>query len=841
MNPWQAAVKRLMDVTLGAVALVAAMPVMALIALAVALDSSGPLVYGARRVGRHGREFTMWKFRSMARGADRVGPAVTGSYDFRVTRVGAFLRRTKLDELPQLVNVLAGQMSLVGPRPEAPTYVDRWTDAERGVLAMRPGITGPTQVAYLDEEELLVGDPDEVYETELMHAKLAVDLDYVRTYTLRRDLAILWRTLVGILSAGERRSNRPRRRYTLGERLASARLSPILLDAFLAALAAALAVGLRIDRNNIFAAVATYWIFVPLAALVRPAGFLIAGAYLRVWRYPTVSDAALIVSSLAAGSLIMTILVFVVMQPWAVPGTLGFPRSALIIEFVLSLLVLGGIRFASRVRQEGLDEADGGGPSVAGPPRPVLIHGAGEAGALLAREMRRNRALRLEPVAFLDDDPAKRGQRIYGIEVVGALEDLPRVVAEREVSEVIVALPRIGGDRLRRIVALCEAAGVAVRTLPAVNELLDETVSVNRVRPVRVEDLLRREPTDIPEGPMRALVAGRTVLVTGAGGSIGSELCRQVAGLGVGRLVLFERAETPLFYIDEELRRKFAGIDVAAVIGDVTDEAAVARVFERERPAVVFHAAAQKHVPLSEANVAATVWTNVRGTRLVAEAAARAGVEALIFISTDKAVDPSSVMGATKRVGEELVRTIGAEAAGRFVIVRFGNVMGSQGSVLELFRQQIADGGPVTVTHPDMTRYFMTIPEAVRLILHAGAVGRTGDVHVLNMGSPMRIVDLARDLIRLSAPAGARDIQVTFTGLRPGEKLEETLFGEGEDAVETDSPFLLIARSGDGPAATATDVAALERLAAAGDDDALRSRLGTVQPTVAAPEASRSA
>jgi FlaA1/EpsC-like NDP-sugar epimerase/lipopolysaccharide/colanic/teichoic acid biosynthesis glycosyltransferase len=826
MTLWQAAIKRLIDVVLGLVAVVMLIPVMALVALAVAVDSTGPIVYGARRVGRNGREFTMWKFRSMARGADRVGPAVTGSYDFRVTRVGAFLRRTKLDELPQLINVLAGQMSLVGPRPESPKYVAEWTPEEREILTVRPGLTGPTQIAYIDEEELLAGDPDAVYETELMHAKLAVDLDYVRRFTLRRDVAILWKTLVGILSAGERRSNRPRRRYTLGERLASARLGPILLDAVLAAIAAGLAVGLRIDRNNIFAAVATYWVFVPLAAIVRPVGFLIAGAYLRVWRYPTVSDAALIVGSLAAGSLIMTILIFVVMQPWSFPGSVGFPRSAIIIEFLLSFIVLGGIRFASRIRQEGLEDV--AAPSAAGPPRPVLIYGAGEAGALLAREMRRNRALRLEPVAFLDDDRSKRGQRIYGIDVVGGAEDLPLTVAEREVAEVIVAVPRIGGDRLRQLVALCESVGVAVRTLPAVDELLDDTVSVNRVRPVRVEDLLRRDPAEIPAEPMSALVGGKTVLVTGAGGSIGSELCRQIAALDAKRVVLFERAETPLFYADEELRRRFPDLEVAAVIGDVTDPGSVNRIFDAEQPQVVFHAAAQKHVPMSEANVASTVWTNVRGTRVVAQAAAEHEVEALIFISTDKAVDPSSVMGATKRIGEELVCAIGAAAAGRFVIVRFGNVMGSQGSVLELFRQQIADGGPVTITHPEMTRYFMTIPEAAHLILHAGAVGRAGEVHVLNMGQPIRIVDLARDLIRLSSPAGGRDIAIMFTGLRPGEKLEETLFGSDEQRVETESPFLLVARANDRtvekePIATVAE--RLERLAADGRDADLRAEL----------------
>ncbi len=825
MSAWQAVIKRALDVVLGAIALAILLPVMALVALAVALDSSGPIIYGARRVGRNGREFTMWKFRSMASGADRVGPAVTGSFDFRVTRVGAVLRPTKLDELPQLINVLAAQMSLVGPRPESSNYVAQWSHEEREVLRLRPGITGPTQVAYIDEELLLVGDPGEVYERDLMHAKLAVDLDYVRHYALSRDIAILWKTVAGIFAPTERRSNRPRRRYTLGERLASARLGPILLDATLAAITAALAVGLRIDRDNLFAAIATYWIFVPLAAVVRPAGFLLAGAYLRVWRYPTVSDVALVVSSLAAGSLVMALAIFLVGQPWSFPGTPGFPRSAIVIELLISILVLGGIRFAARVRQEGFDE--GGAAQPAGPPRPVLIYGAGEAGAMLVREMRRNRALRLEPVAFLDDNPAKRGQSIYGVQVAGTGADLPRVVAEREVSEVIVALSRIGGDRLRRIVALCEAAEVPVRTLPAVNELLDDSVSVNRIRAVRVEDLLRREPIAISDKPMRTLVGGRTVLVTGAGGSIGAELCRQVAALGARRLVLFERAETPLFYIDEELRRRFTAIEVAPVIGDVTDDAALRRVFEREAPEVIFHAAAQKHVPLSEANVASTVWTNVRGTRLVAEAAARAGCRAFIFISTDKAVDPSSVMGATKRMGEELVREIGSGAVGRFVIVRFGNVMGSQGSVLELFRQQIADGGPVTVTDAQMTRYFMTIPEAVRLILHAGAIGNTGNVHVLNMGQPIRIVDLARDLIRLSSPAGAKDIQIVFTGLRPGEKLEESLFGPDEEPLETGEPFLLISRpTGTGaPADARARAAQLEALSCQGDDPHLRSVL----------------
>jgi FlaA1/EpsC-like NDP-sugar epimerase/lipopolysaccharide/colanic/teichoic acid biosynthesis glycosyltransferase len=823
MRPWQAVIKRTADVIVSAIALVILVPVGIVIALAVVLDSSGPAIYGARRVGRHGQEFTMWKFRSMARGADAVGPGITGAYDARVTRVGSYLRRTKLDELPQLFNVLAGQMSLVGPRPEAPEYVARWRPEEREVLKVRPGITGPTQVTYIDEEELLVGDVDDTYEREVMHAKLAMDLDYVRRYGLGRDFAIAIQTLASIFRPSGGGSARRRRRYTLGERLRSASPRSLMVDALLAAAMAALAVGLRIDRNNIAAAVAEYWVFVPLAAFVRPAGFVIAGAYLRVWRYPTVSDVALVISSLAAGTVVMALAIFLVMQPWAFPGTVGFPRSALLIEFVLSVLVLGGMRFASRVRQEDLDPAPAA--TASGPPRPVLIYGAGEAGAQLVREMLRNRMLRLEPIGFVDDDPAKRGQRIYGLEVLGRGEQLPELIAERQAAEVIVALPRISGADLRRIVTICDAGGVPVRTLPGVQELLDDTVAVNRIRPVRVEDLLRREPQAIPDGPMRQLVHGKVVLVTGAGGSIGSELCRQVASLGCQRVLLLERAETPLFYIDEELRRRFPGVDAAPILSDVTDEAAIERLFAVEQPDVVLHAAAHKHVPLSERHVNEAVIANVRGTRVVAQASARHGVGSFIFISTDKAVDPTSVMGATKRVGEILVRDIGEQADGRYVVVRFGNVMGSQGSVLELFRQQIADGGPVTVTHPEMTRFFMTIPEAVRLILLAGAIGQSGSIYVLNMGQPVRIMDLARDLIRLSIPSGEKDIELVFTGLRPGEKMEETLFGPDEEALPTEYPFLLVARQCNDVGRGLDLATELEALAARGDRDATRARL----------------
>jgi FlaA1/EpsC-like NDP-sugar epimerase/lipopolysaccharide/colanic/teichoic acid biosynthesis glycosyltransferase len=822
VRAWQRFAKRTIDISLATVAAVVLLPVALVIAGAVVVDSSGPVIYGARRVGRGGRVFTMYKFRSMSQGADQVGPGVTGAYDVRITRVGARLRRTKLDELPQLVNVLLGQMSLVGPRPESPAFVETWTPQEREVLSVRPGITGPAQLAYLDEEESLAADdPEAAYESEIVHAKLVMDLEYVRGYALRRDLAILWRTLTGILSASQRRSNRPRRRYTLAERVRGASVRALALDALLAGTAAALAVGLRIDRTNILAAVATYWVFIPLTMATRPAGFVLSGAYLRIWRYPTISDVALIVTSLATGSLAMTLVIFSVLQPSAFPSSIGFPRSAIVIEFILSLVVLGGIRLASRVRQEGLDVSIAG----IGPPKPVLIFGAGEAGAGLAREMLRNRALRLDPVAFLDDSVTKRGQRIYGVEVVGTGVDLPRTVLEREIAEVIIAMPRAPGSEVRRVVALCEAAGVEVRTLPAIQELLDSSVAVSKIRPVRLEDLLRRQPIAIPDAPLKHLMGGRTVLVTGAGGSIGSEVSRQAAALGARRVVLFEQAETPLFTIEQFMLRQFPGCEVVTVLGDVTVERTVREVFDRERPDVIVHAAAHKHVPMSEAHVAPTVLTNVRGTRIVAEAAASSGAQALVFVSTDKAIDPRSVMGATKRLGEQIVRHVGATASGRFVTVRFGNVLGSQGSVVEVFRQQISEGGPVTITHPGMTRYFMMIPEAVRLILLAGAVGGSGEVYVLDMGAPVRIVDLAHDMIRLIASPG-HDIEIVYTGLRPGEKLEEALFAKHESPSLTRYPGLLLAddesAAVDDPPKRAKE---MELLAVQGQDAALRGLL----------------
>lgn len=833
MSTWQNTIKRLTDLIIATVAVLLVLPIGAVVAATLLTESKASPIVRRPRLGREGSPFKMLTFRTTRGG---------GESD-ELTRAGVILLRTSLYKLPALLNVIAGQMSLVGPSPMRPADKADLSNGERLVQTVRPGLVSPASRAHAEAERHALGN-DPAAARDMRRAALAIELSYVRRSSLRVDAGILGGRLLDAVQSPDR--YRRGRRYTLAERLAAARAGPMLIDGGLAALMAIVAVGLRIDRNNIVAAAAEYWILIPFAFVIRPAGFAITGVYLRVWRYPTLRDALLVVMSLALGSLVMALAIFIVLKPWNFPGTVGFPRSAILIEFVLSLLVLGGMRLVSRMRSD-IDHEET--TRLRPPTKSVLIVGAGDAGATLVREMQRSSSLQLDPIGFVDDGPANAHRQLYGVPVLGVTDDIPRLVSEHGVAEIIVAVPGMPGPELRRILALGDAAGVGVRTLPSVQELLDDTVTVNRVRPVRVEDLLRRDQHDIPDGPIRTLVSGKVVLVTGAGGSIGSELCRQIAAFDATKLVLFERGETPLFYADEELRRRFPSLEVVSVLGDVTRKEEVERAFREHAPAIVLHAAAHKHVPLSEQNPGPAVLTNIRGTRIVATIAAAHGVEALIFVSTDKAVDPSSIMGATKRVGESIVRHVGETARGRFVIVRFGNVMGSQGSVLELFRQQILDGGPVTVTHPDMTRYFMTIPEAVRLILLAGAVGERGAIHVLNMGQPIRILDLARELIRLSVPAGEKDIAIVFSGLRPGEKMEEVLFAPDEERLATDYPFLLMARpthtSRGGletpdPGGLETDTRELESIAESGDGAATRAALlAVLQPARSAvlPEA----
>ena len=521
--------------------------------------------------------------------------------------------------------------------------------------------------------------------------------------------------------------------------------------------------------------------YVAATVLIKPVVFYAFGMYRRFWRYTSIDDMLALVIADSAASVAMAGFV----SGAIVFGRIHeFSRSVIFADWLLALCATGAVRLSIRV----IGESHTKGRRAKQGAR-VLVVGAGDAGAIVTREMQRNAQLGMRPVGYLDDDPVKIGKRIYGVPVLGRLAELPDVVEAMQVDQVIIAMPKATGRVVRNVAEDCQGAGVTSRTIPGVYELLGGSVSVTRLRQVDITDLLRRNP--MTAGPDVAdYLRGRTVLVTGAGGSIGSELSRQVAHAGPASLVLVGHGENSIFDVYGHLREAFPDVRIAPIIADIRDRGRLQRVFDRFRPDVVFHAAAHKHVPLMEGNPEEAISNNVLGTQNVVEEAMRVGTGRLVMISSDKAVSPSSVMGASKRVAELIVRSAARRAERPFLVVRFGNVLGSRGSVVPAFKKQIEAGGPITITHPEMKRFFMTIPEAVHLVLQAAGLGRAGELFVLNMGEPLPIVQLAEDLIRLSGLA-PDEIPIVFTGLRPGEKLEECLWEEGAVIEDTAHPEVL--------------------------------------------------
>ena len=463
-----------------------------------------------------------------------------------------------------------------------------------------------------------------------------------------------------------------------------------------------------------------------------------------------------------------------------------------------------------------------------------MIVGAGDAGALVVREMQKNPQLRLTPICFLDDDPDKQKQQIHGVPVAGTINDLARTVTARRIQEVIIAIPSAPGSVIRQVAEISRQRGIPFRTMPGIYELIGGKVNVSRLREVEISDLLRREPTHIDDSQVGASIGGRRVLVTGAGGSIGREITRQVARWRPDSLILLGHGENSIFETLLEIEENFPQLPVYPVIADVRDVDRLNVVFEDHRPQVVFHTAAHKHVPLMEINVEEAISNNIQGTRNLVEVSLNYGVERMVLVSTDKAIRPSSVYGATKRIAEMLVLDAAQRSGMYFSVVRFGNVLGSRGSVVPLFKRQIAQGGPITITHPDMRRYFMTIPEAVHLVLQASSMGHGGEVFVLNMGEQVRILDLAEDLVRLSGLEPGKDIDIVFTGIRPGEKLSEELWDSWAHYEPTAHPDIVLLS--DEELLTGTElqdtVEELVHLARDGDEEAVIRILGGCIPGV---------
>lgn len=517
----------------------------------------------------------------------------------------------------------------------------------------------------------------------------------------------------------------------------------------------------------------------PLVVIVQGLLFWYFGLYRGVWRFASLPDLVRIIKAVAMGVIVVGLSLFFVI------GMQYLPRSAFPLYGLLLVVLLGGPRLVYRWLSDHKLYARAG--------KRVLIVGAGRAGEMLVREMRRDPSHPYDPVGFADDGRRKQGKEIQGVPVIGKIDEIPLLSEAYDVELIIIAIPSAKAGQIQRVVELCESTGVPFRTIPAMDAVMSGTAVLHKVRNVSIEDLLGREPVSLNWTAIQQSLLDKCVLVTGGGGSIGSELCRQIAQLMPGRLIVADQNEHNLFTIDNQLRQLVPTLEVHCRLLDVTDASAVDHLMSLYRPHIVFHAAAYKHVPMLEGQIREAIHNNSLGTKLMADAADRHGCEAFVFISTDKAVNPANIMGATKRIAEIYCQNLNRQSDTHFITVRFGNVLGSAGSVVPLFRQQIEAGGPVTVTHPKMTRYFMTIPEACQLIMQSAAMGRGGEIFVLDMGVPVSITYLAEQMIKLSGHEPGRDIQIVYTGLRPGEKLFEELFHETEHLSSTPHDKILLA------------------------------------------------
>jgi FlaA1/EpsC-like NDP-sugar epimerase len=563
------------------------------------------------------------------------------------------------------------------------------------------------------------------------------------------------------------------------------RLPIIIHDVIMVVLAWALAIIIRYDWPLTPEVEATFWQVLPIVVSIQSVVLWFGGLYRGIWRFTSMPDVATILRTVIIGTLAI-VLGLVLFNRLEL-----IPRSSLILYPFLLIFLLGMPRLLYRLWHEHslnfLLNCD-----ITHPQR-VLVLGAGTSGDMLVRDMLRNPCCGYVPIGFLDDQPKLHGGKVQGIPILGNLEQLLEMVESLQVDVIIIAMPGASDEQMRRVIELCECCPIPVRTLPPLDNFVNGQITLNALREVAIEDLLGRAKVELDWQVIQVGLSGKTVMVSGGGGSIGAELCGQIARLSPATLVIIERSEFNLYQVERQLHQQFPLLILHAHLGDITDTVAVNYLLTRYRPEIIFHAAAYKHVPLLQTQVREAIKNNVLGTKILAEAATLHGCQTFVLISTDKAVNPTNIMGATKRGAEIICQALNGRANTRFITVRFGNVLGSAGSVVPLFKEQIAKGGPLTVTHPEISRYFMTIPEACQLILQAGVMGQGGEIFVLDMGKPIKIKYLAEQMIRLSGKIPAKDIAIVYTGLRPGEKLYEELFHEEEKLSKTTHRKILLA------------------------------------------------
>ena len=765
--------KRALDIVASALGLLLLWPAFLVFAALIKAEDGGPVLFRQQRVGRDLKTFFILKFRTMRIDAAEQGPAITVRGDERVTRVGRLLRPAKLDELPQLWNVLCGEMSLVGSRPEVPRYVDLYRAEYTEILKIRPGITDPASIRYRDENQLLdhAEDAERDYVERILPEKLRLSRHYARHASVAWDVQLVLTTLASLFY--------PARAV---ERVVDW-LTPFrfwvgfVVQVVALAVANVLALLLRFDGHVPVTEQVMFLRVMPLVLVTQVLWLHAFKLFHGVWRYATVRDLRSIAFAITGAQFTWWFA-----ARWLLDVT-HYSRGIAAVDALLCVAFLAGLRIARRLHRE---LKPGGMPL-----RRVLLVGDEDPMARLARELKERPIGDCEVIGMVNGDPRRRGVRIHGVPILGTKGELDEIVRRTEPDEILVAMPDASVAAREELLKHLRGLGRSARVAPDLGRLLLQPEAPKLGGDYNPEDLLFREAIHTDTQVARSIVGERCVLVTGAGGSIGSEIVRQVAACKPSRLVLYERHEYALYEIERELRRSYPELAIEPIIGDVADAVRVDEVMAEFGPQLIFHAAAYKHVPMMERNPGEALRTNVIGTRTVAEAAMRHQAEVFVLISTDKAVEPVCMMGISKRLAELALQVMKNGTRTKLLTVRFGNVLNSSGSVLPLFREQIERGGPVTVTHPEVTRLFMTVPEAVQLILHTASMGRGGEVFVLDMGKPIRIVDMAKALIRLYGLRPGKDIEIRMTGLRPGERLFEKLLNDHETVWKSAHPKIL--------------------------------------------------
>ena len=765
--------KRIFDIFFSVLGLICLSPLFLIVAILIKLTSQGPVFFKQERIGKNFRPFLLYKFRTMVPNAAQRGPLITTGDDKRITKIGRILRKTKIDELPQLINVLKGDMSLVGPHPEVRKYVEMYKKDYEEILKIRPGITDVASLKFRDEKESMEGkgNHEEYYAHVILPEKIKLAKEYLKKMSLWFDIKLILKTILSIIYPT----------HTINcaiEKLGSYRQPlAVFIQTLLFALSNYLAFFLRFDGNIPGREIGLFLKYLPLLLFLRIIFLFSFGLHKGLWRYASIQDALSIFYSVSLSSFSFFTIVRYTFKMYA------YPRSVYFIDAVLSFLFLSGIRLFRRLHVV-LEDAKSY-------KKTLLIVGAGDAAELLLREIEHSPQYPYQVIGLIDDNPQKKGIKIRGVKVLGTRKDLPHIMINEDPDEVLIAIPSANTEILKHIVEDIRQYSKPVKIMPGLWQILSGNGLLSQIKAIEPEDLLFRPPIFTQCDQLKTFYMQKRIMVTGAGGSIGSELSRQLVQFNPKFLILFEKHEESLYKIDLELKNRFKQINIISIIGDVTNKARIKEVIETYRPQIVFHAAAYKHVPLMEYNPTEAFKNNVIGTKILAEIANQYRVEKFIFISTDKAVNPVNIMGVTKKIGELIMLELSQNSKTKYTVVRFGNVLDSSGSVVPLFREQIRKGGPVTVTHPEITRYFMTIPEAVHLVLHAAKMSKGHEIFVLDMGEPVNILSLAKRMIALYGYIPGKDIEIVFTGLRPGEKLHEELFNKNEQVEKTVHPKIL--------------------------------------------------